>query len=255
MRRGGRAWRVGAGLALACLAACGGATSDPQPATVRPAAAQPAATDSVTNDARFHADIRHAIAAHERWGRVDDRARFAPFDCRAPLPPSPHWSESDDAATHGGKLYTVFAMVPEAYGFPAHVFDPGNAGPTEATCPGCEAHHALAEAGVRQVLFKDAFEAVREAPAEDEAHGLWPTTRDGVTYHAGRSLGFFLLLQYDASTPGTDAGFVYATATPQGEITSAGLVGPCMSCHQEQATRVFGIPGHPLSGPGPSTSP
>ncbi|MBK6809789.1 MAG: hypothetical protein IPG81_12960 [Sandaracinaceae bacterium] len=253
MTRRSPGWRLGAGWWLAGLAACGGATSDPQPVTVGPAAAEPLVT--VSNDERFHADIRHAIAAHERWGRVDDRARFTPFDCRAPLPPSPRFSESADTATHGGKLYTVFAMVPEAYGFPAHVFDPGMAGPSETSCPGCDAHHALAEAGVRQVLFKDAFEAVQEAPADDQAHGLWPTSRDGVTYHAGRSLGFFLLLQYDASTPGTDAGFIYATGQNTRGITSSGLVGPCMSCHQEQATRVFGIPGHPVPAPGPTGGP
>ena len=141
-----------------------GAPASGEASAVAPAAATPDAPDALANDPQWHEPVRLAIAAHERWGRVDDRARFAPFDCRLPPPPAARFSASDDAATHGaGKLFTVFALAPEAYGFPAHVFPPGR-GPEGAPCPGCDAHRALVESGVRQVLFKDAYEALQEPP-------------------------------------------------------------------------------------------
>ncbi|MCA9573919.1 MAG: hypothetical protein R3B40_27380 [Polyangiales bacterium] len=208
------------------------------------------------NDPTFHPLVRSAITAHERWGRVDDRLRVAPFDCRLPPPPPAHRSQSADVATHGGgKLFTVFALDPETYGFPRSVFL-ADMGPPDVPCEACDAHRALVAAGVRQVLFKDAYEAVREAPTSGTgAQGgrerlLLPVTHDGETLHAGRSLGYFMLIQLPADTPGTDEGWVYATATPEGSITSSGRVGPCMSCHQEQARRFFGLPGVavPFSG-------
>jgi hypothetical protein len=252
-----------AGAALACgsALACGTPSTDARPTTgastsgeaVSHEAETAPATEATVNDPRFHELVRLALQAHERWGRVDDRARFAPFDCRMPPPPPTHLSASDDADTHGeGKLYTIFAMDPVAYGFPRHFFDPATA-PPDRECPGCLAHRALVNAGVVQVLYKDAY-----APLEGEAgaaasqglhgeRGLFPVSRDGRVFHAGPSLGAFLLIQLgaEADHAGTDHGFVYATATPAGEITSSGRVASCMSCHAREEDRVFGLPARP----------
>lgn len=254
-------------LAALALGACSRSAADTRPTNPDPASSAPASgagrasapdpasvADAPANDPRWHDLVRLAIAAHERWGRVDDRARFAPFDCRLPPPSAARFSASEDAATHGaGKLFTVFALAPEDYGFPGYVFPPDR-GPEGQPCPGCDAHRALVAAGVRQVLFKDAYEALREPPPDgtyadrDGPRGLWPAMRDGVAFHPGRSLGDFMLILLDPTTPGTDEGWIYATATPEGTITSAGLVAPCMSCHQQQAQRFFGIPYVPAFG-------
>jgi hypothetical protein len=55
------------------------------------------------------------------------------------------------------------------------------------------------------------------------------------------------MFRLDPSTPDTDAGWVYATVTPDGQVTSAGRVASCMGCHETSATheRLFGVPKGP----------
>ncbi len=46
-----------------------------------------------------------------KYGRVDDEMRVAPKACAAPVDPKPgiaRFSRSEDAETHGKKLYSVF---------------------------------------------------------------------------------------------------------------------------------------------------
>jgi hypothetical protein len=49
------------------------------------------------------------------------------------------------------------------------------------------------------------------------------------------------------ATPDTDDGWVYATVTADGQVTAAGRVASCMSCHDTAATheRLFGVPVAP----------
>ena len=57
-----------------------------------------------------------AIAAeYTAWGRVDDELRWAPFLCRQPYPGITRVSQSNDEATHGRKLYSVFAKNHDTY--------------------------------------------------------------------------------------------------------------------------------------------
>jgi hypothetical protein len=58
------------------------------------------------------ADVARSYAA---YGHVDEGDRFAPYDCEAPPPPTPHISASRDETTHGRKLYFLFAKDRGAY--------------------------------------------------------------------------------------------------------------------------------------------
>jgi len=51
----------------------------------------------------------------------------------------------------------------------------------------------------------------------------------------------------DPATAETDAGWVYATVAPTGEVTSSGRVASCMGCHEASATheRLYGVPLSP----------
>ena len=62
--------------------------------------------------------------------------------------------------------------------------------------------------------------------------------------------GIYVVLKLPAGTAGTDAGWVYGTATPGGEVTSAGRVASCMGCHVSAPhERLFGL-GHNPAAPG-----
>src|SRR4051794_13219857 len=64
------------------------------------------------------ADDKRALsiaAEYQSWGRVDDELRWAPFLCRQPMPGTAWVSASTDGATHGQKLYSVFAKDHAAY--------------------------------------------------------------------------------------------------------------------------------------------
>jgi len=56
--------------------------------------------------------------------------------------------------------------------------------------------------------------------------------------------GRFIMFKVDPATPDTDEGWVYATVSPAGIVTSAGRVASCMGCHETAATheRLFGVP-------------
>jgi hypothetical protein len=51
------------------------------------------------------------------------------------------------------------------------------------------------------------------------------------------------MFKLEPGTPGTDAGWVYGTVTPDGkQVTSAGRVESCMGCHQDAPhDRLFGL--------------
>jgi hypothetical protein len=59
--------------------------------------------------------LSSAARTYLDYGRVDDDLRTAPTDCKAPAPPSPRRSASRDGATHGRKMYYLFARDRLAY--------------------------------------------------------------------------------------------------------------------------------------------
>ncbi|KYF71276.1 hypothetical protein BE17_31890 [Sorangium cellulosum] len=213
-----------------------GASSSASAAPSAPAApsATPAAAAEI--DARFVPLIASAFRDYKAWGRVDDELRWAPWLCRLPLPGRTRMSDAEDGG-HARKLYSVFARNHDAY-------------PLVQT-------EAPVSQPVGQVLVKESYhpELVDKAP-EFPSHQPLPSSdpsrpsdhfdpyvRDGDrTYRATRFAGAYVVLKVAPETPGTDAGWVYGTVTPEGEVTSAGRVASCMGCHvSARHERVFGI--------------
>ena len=182
-------------------------------------------------DEAFVATALQIAADYTAWGRVDDELRWAPWLCRIPLPGIARPSESNDATTHGQKLYSVFAKNHDAY----------PAGPQDG-----------------QVVVKQSFTAELVTPgtafapasahfapdAGDHFYGY--AQGDGGVYRAAQPAGLYIMFRLDPSAPNTDQGWVYATITADGQVTSAGRVASCMGCH-EVATheRLFGVPLSP----------
>src|SRR5438067_72847 len=63
----------------------------------------------------FADKLLEVAKTYERYGRVDDEYRWAPFLCREPRPGRAAFSASKDDGTHGRKLYSLFAKDHKAY--------------------------------------------------------------------------------------------------------------------------------------------
>lgn len=222
----------------------GRAVSEPTDSAVAvavPAEANPA-TERPPHDERFLDPLREVIGVYSRWGRVDDEARWAPGLCRAPRRPVARISDSDDAGTHGRKLYTVYALDPAAYGAPASDYgDP-----------------VARVAGLRQVVVKEAFTPIgldeaRPTNAPPHDHGLLPAVRDGKRYVPGERQGLFVMMKTAGDPAGTDAGWIYATVEPDLTTVSAiGVIASCAGCHEQAGDgRLFGLPGLAAGPPEP----
>ena len=166
------------------------------------------------------------------WGRVDDELRWAPFLCRQPLPGVARPSESNDSTTHGQKLYSVFVKNHDAY--PNGPYD----------------NQAVVKQSWTAELVSGpdaAFNPKSYRPSPDAGNHFYPyAAGDGGVYRAAAPAGLFIMFKVDPATPETDDGWVYATVSPAGAVTSAGRVQSCMGCH-EVATheRLFGVPLSP----------
>jgi hypothetical protein len=190
-------------------------------------------------DPQWADEVRTVVAAYESWGRVDDEARWAPWLCRIPRAAAAHISESDDADTHGDKLYTLYAMDPEAYGAKRSAMG------AQPPLP-----------GLSQVIVKESFSPVPLDDVQDTklgwgpdggvgTHGLRPAERDGHRFVAGERKGLFVMMKTDGPAEGTDAGWVYATVEPDMiTVTAVGVIDSCVGCHAEAGDdRLFGLPG------------
>jgi hypothetical protein len=188
-----------------------------------------AAVDMNTAPGPFHEQVLAIAAQYQSWGRVDDELRWAPFLCRQPLPGIARPSASDDVTTHGRKLYSVFAKNHGAYPNGPH---DGQVVVKESWTP--EAVEA-ADAGFQPT-----------APFDAGDH-FYPYARaDGGVFRAAAPAGLFIMFKAAAATEQTDLGWVYATVSPAGQVTSAGRVASCMSCHEvAEHERLFGIPLSP----------
>ncbi|MDI3289923.1 hypothetical protein [Polyangium sp. 15x6] len=208
--------------------------SAPAPSAISSAAP---ATESAPNaaelDSRFVPVIAAAFRDYKAWGRIDDELRWAPWLCRMPLPGRARMSAAEDG-DHARKLYSVFAKEQHAY-------------PLTPSAP-------AVPQPVGQILVKESYhpDLVEEAdPKADLAEQEKPTTADHFNpyvrlgekvYRASRLAGAYVVLKVAPGTPGTDAGWVYGTVTPTGEVTSAGRVASCMGCHvSARYERVFGL--------------
>lgn len=208
----------------------------------------------------FERELKEAVSKYLTWPRADDRSRWAPEDCRLPTPPRARASASTDEATHGRKLYSVFAKNPWAYAG-LQPEKPAPVGqvvvkqswvPVEVT--GAEADEAraaekrgpLPPRGPKATGPKAARPEGTPESARDDDFNPYVVRGDKV-FKADKQADLFVMLKLDPQTPGTDAGWVYATLSPDAKkVTAAGRLESCMKCHAEAKNdRLFGLPVKP----------
>jgi hypothetical protein len=137
------------------------------------------------------------------YGRVNDRLAWAPTRCQAPIPQPPRLSASRDPETHGRKLYHLYAKHFDAYRMSGELPQP-----------------------VGQVLVKEA----------------WVPAAHSTPMHpvAGARAPLFVMMKTGEAD--SDAGWIYATMTPDGKtVTAAGKIASCMECHESKQDRLFGV--------------
>jgi hypothetical protein len=199
---------------LLVLFGCTRATPEARkdPASVAPAAA-------ATIDAKYVDALKDVFRTYQSWSRVDDMARWAPTDCRAPPPMRAAMSDAG-GGPHARKLYSLYARERGQY-----VALLGDAGAALEKKP--------------QAIVKESYvvETVDTIP-EKRAGNFDPYVKEGdKMYKAGAVAAVFVMLEQPE-------GWIYGTLTPTGEVTSAGHVAPCIACHEK-------APHKPLFGPQP----
>jgi hypothetical protein len=197
----------------------------------------PAAVASASGPA-FESRLLEIAGSYESYGRLDTDLRWASVYCRMPPPPRPRFSDSRDPATHGQKLYSLFAKEVLAYtSFSAIPSPVGQVVVKEAWVP-----EELKDDGRK---LEPVIRKVKVQGVEQEDRFMpYARGKDGRLFHAKAKAGLFIMFKLDPKTPGTDEGWVYGTVTADGKnVTSAGRVESCMGCHKDaQHDRLFGLP-------------
>jgi hypothetical protein len=205
-------------------------------------------TDSqVGNDKQFHARLLKIARFYPIYGRIDDEAHWAPVYCRMPPPARPTHSRSKDEATHGRKLYSLFARDRDAYLKGTSAI--GQIIVKEAWVPEeIPGQPNLAPFTPGQPRKKTATNVPDDlAPlhvnfSPDTDHFAPYVQKEGKWYRAVRRANLFVMMKLAPKEPGTDEGWVYGTVTADGKtVTAAGRIASCMKCHESQKGRLFGI--------------
>lgn len=192
---------------------------------------RPTQADADNNEqaptADFKADILAAAAGYLKFPMATTDAGVAPAACAAaPSPPAAQLSKSDDDATHGQKIYYLFAKDAADY----------NVGQGEAT--------------VGQVIVKESWVAEQAAAPKPgwqqhaSGHQVSPIAwQDEKAFVAKEKGPLFLMMKFAADTPGTDNGWVYATTSADGtKVNEIGKLQNCMDCHKDAPRdRLFGL--------------
>jgi hypothetical protein len=154
-------------------------------------------------DSKTFTQLETIAASDSRAGKVDDHVRIAQALCSMPRPRKPEPRLSD---AHGpSKVYFLYAKDAPAY------------------LEGVVANG--------QWVVKEAFEG--------DIHGC---CRSGHTWTPGKRAGLYVMLRVGEDRPGSDAGWVYATTTPEGRVTAAGKIASCVNCHRlAKNERLFGL--------------
>lgn len=186
--------------------------------------------------AAFAPRVLAAVRDYATFRRVSDQPHWSPSLCSPPPRAGAFVSASGDAATHGGKLYYLYARDDAAYCPPPEL----ETGADRAPGP------PLVPAPIGQTLVKESWTAkLVDAPVEEiESLPSDHAARDGRVYARSEARELFVMLKLDPATPGTDAGWVYATVTPDRKtVTAAGRIASCMACHAGAGhDRQFGVP-------------
>lgn len=201
-------------------------------------------------DEPFHKDLLKVAAEYKTWGRVDDEMRWAPELCRRPNPGLAHLSASKDEQTHGKKLYSLFARQRQDY-FALTKEKSVSVGqaivkqswlPEEITDPKEKPGKRI---DFQRIVHSPTVNSEGKAhPRSYEDDHFYPYAWKGdKVFKATKQADLFIMMKFEPKTPGTDAGWVYATVTPDGKkVTAAGKIDSCMKCHQEaKSDRLFGL--------------
>ncbi len=191
----------------------------------------------------WEAMLLEVAGNYAAWEWVSHQGLWAPTLCSAPRglisrAPGGAMSASGDEATHGGKLYFLFARDDEAYTALSRWAGEGQVGEPPRTPVG-------------QTIVKETWTAVgagepRAADVNDDRPELAsPVQRDGRAYWPGQRRELFIMHRMEAAAPGTDEGWVYGTVSADGKrVTSVGRIVSCMGCHAQAAhDRQFGVWG------------
>ena len=234
---------MGAGvLGLAAILGCAGSPS--MDARTVAAAGSP-----------FDERLLEAAAGYRGFERVSDRVAFAPFLCRAPAPtprPGQLLSRSEDAGTHGKKLYYLYVSDPSAYErISWGEGEEDRRSPVGQTLVKETWSAVLAPGGFEFREGAGELEGTPRAPMTTLADGTLPPThaRDGDRVVMTDEPGdLFIMLKLDPATPGTDEGWVYGVVSRDGrEVKGAGMIESCIGCHAR--TGRDRLVGNPRSWP------
>ncbi len=223
--------------------------------------------------AAWKPSVAEAATSYRAWGVVVPRVRWAPERCLIPPPlAGVDLSQANGIGAHARKLYALYASDPTAY---LDVTDaerdvvpriaPPGMGPIEYPHSFARADGSF-EAPRGLILVKESYapEEVDSGtvprPNTHESNDLVSSMgflpfaeRDGKTYRTGARRDLFVMAKValSAGAPAdTDAGWIYGTVSPEGEVTSAGRVASCMECHARAPNdRLFGIPVPTLGTP------
>lgn len=222
------------------------------------------AADALSARPEWNDQLRAIAADYKTWTRVSDSANFAPQLCDTPPLVGAQKSDAAPGTPHSQKLYYLFAKHESDYPFLEYEgwWDSHGAQAKEATSR---------KQPIGQVVVKQSFKALSATKADFDAaraamdHIDRTSTppnfaveylANGVRRYAkiGDAAGLFVMLKVAGPTnasptaaapPDTDQGWVYATISPAGDITSAGRVASCMDCHKSaRYDRLFGPKGY-----------
>jgi hypothetical protein len=194
----------------------------------------------------FEQRLLEIARSYESYERVRANYGWAPELC-APIAssaflPRLNLSESTDSATHGRKIYALFAKETSAGAY-YETDKPNRVGQVvvkEAWVP-----EEVQDTGQTLTPVSRKI-AVKEGDKETVREDSYvPYARSsGHLYHAKEKAALFVMYKLPPETAGTDQGWVYGTLTPDGKtVTSAGRIESCMRCHRDAPyDRLFGVP-------------
>ena len=248
-------------------AGASGRVDDPAKSLKSASESPPAATDTGTSTTtakpsrpvQFDSRLLEIARTYKTYRRVSDMAHWAPWLCSgAPTPEGVQVSQSTDEATHGRKLYFLYAKDEKSYSALGSL-----PGPSSVVTSGSGPTSSQYKNPVEQVVVKESFYPVEVSPESLRRHfktappPLWigppdEQTRgeDGKTYRTGDAAGLFIMLKLDPKTPDTDNGWVYAVTSPDNnKVLDSGRIASCIECHEKTTRdRLF---GPAWSRPGP----
>ncbi len=147
-------------------------------------------------------------------------------------------ARADDVAPVSSKTLDRLKEIARDYAKAGKVDDMRRWAPYLCSDPGPPAPRVSTDHDGKKLYFLYAKD--RDAYVKNEtASGQWVVKESFVE---GKKSTLYLMLR--AATDDSDEGWVYATATPAGEVQHAGNLATCARCHRlAQHERLFGLDG------------